>query len=674
MNAGWVPLLVSEERVSMDGLRKVRAGAVAAAAAGALLVSASAAQAQRAPSVGPGTPWGQTGIQLYDFSSYLSNGAGEITCPAAPAPPTANCVAPPAPTTNAGRLERVFAWLQSKDIRNVELYGYPGNPFPGTNPATPNNTAGLLALRALGDQYGLRFPGRHGSLNVNNWPNDIAASRILGQTHIGESGLPGNTAGYNTWAALLNTVQVLNRLGKESVEAGLGPAYFHNHNDEFSRRYTDFGQSCPTTSTATNCKSSWEIIMERTDPRWVHAQIDIGWAVCGSAFGTPPDATAGMNYVTAMINKFTNRIVSYHFKDVDAAGIRLTCGNAEQREIGLGGINFAPMLAAARNRSKYYFMERDPVAVGGPTNFNPFTNTENSMKAMRADPAPTLFAAAPVIPSQPAGTIASAANAVPVVVTNDGDAPLTITAVALAAEANDGGNTTRDDFSIVSQNCTTAALAPRKLAVLDDPTTPDVNESAAAVPSGTCTVNVAFKPSRTDYTSVARLQFTSNSDDGVERVLLAAKSTRDALATVGGNVPSMLALSLPTQGGSFGTFAPTVARNYETQLAATVTSTTGDGDLSVSDPSTVAPGHLVNGTFSLPSALNVRALNSANPTTAFAPLAETSGTPLNLLTYTGPVNTDAVTIGFRQAIGATDVLRSGSYSKTLTFTVSTTMP
>ncbi len=380
----------------MDGLRKVRCCAVSILATGALLASASAAQAQRAPSVGPGTPWGQAGIQLYDFSSYLSNGAGEITCPAAPAPPTANCVAPPAPTTSAARLERVFSWLQSKDIRNVELYGYPGHPFPGTNPATPNNTAGLVALRALGDKYGIRFPGRHGNLLETNWDNEIAASRIVGQTHLGESGLPGNTAGYNTWAALLNTVQLLNRLGKRSVEAGLGPAYFHNHNDEFSRRYTESGASCPTTSTDPNCKSSWELIMDRTDPRWVVAQIDIGWAVCGSAFGTPPNAAAGMAYVTAMINKFTNRIVSYHFKDVDAASIRLTCGNAEQREIGKGGIDFAPMLAAAKNRSKYYFMERDPVAVGGPTNFNPFTNTDNALKAMRADPSPTLFADAPV--------------------------------------------------------------------------------------------------------------------------------------------------------------------------------------------------------------------------------------------------------------------------------------
>src|SRR3954454_17813248 len=102
---------------NMDGLRKVRYRAISMLATEALLPSGSAAQAQRAPSVGEGTPWGQSGIQLYDFSSYLNNGAGEITCPAAPAPPTANCVAPPAPTTTPARLERVFAFLQSHDIR-----------------------------------------------------------------------------------------------------------------------------------------------------------------------------------------------------------------------------------------------------------------------------------------------------------------------------------------------------------------------------------------------------------------------------------------------------------------------------------------------------------------------------------------------------------------------------
>ena len=58
-------------------------------------------------------------------------------------------------------------------------------------------------------------------------------------------------------------------------------------------------------------------------------------------------------------------------------------------------------------------------------------------------------------------------------------------------------------------------------------------------------------------------------------------------------------------------------------------------------------------------------------TAAFAPL----GTgPLTLLTYAAPVSNDAVTIGFRQNVAANDALRTGSYSKTLTFTLSTTTP
>jgi sugar phosphate isomerase/epimerase len=666
----------------MDGHRKVWAGAATALATGALLVAATGAQAQRAPSVGDGTPWGQTGIQLYDFSSYLQSpngqvGAGEITCPAPPAAATPNCVGPPAPTTQAARLERVFAWLQSKDIRNVELYGYPGNPFPTTTAA--GNAAGLAALKALGDQYGIRFPGRHGNLlQESNWDNQIADSRVLGQTHLGESGLPNNTNGYNTWDRLLATAQQLNRLGKRSVEAGLGPAYFHNHNDEFSRRYTDTGVSCPTTLVDPACKSSWEHIMDRTDARWVVAQIDIGWAVCGSAFGTPPDANAGMAYVTAMINKFQSRVISYHFKDVDAAGIRLNCGNAEQREIGKGGINFGPMMAAAKNRSKYYFMERDPVGIGGPTNFNPFTNTENSMKAMRGDPAPTLYAYPPQFPSVPAGTSA-AANQQAITVTNDGDAPLTITNITVAADTLDGGTATAADFAIVSQNCfgtgNVGPLAPRKLAVADDPATPDVNEASPAVPSGTCTVNVGYKPTRTNYTSVARLQFTSNSDDSVERVLLAGKSTNDYLGTVGGDVPSMLALSIPGTGGSFGTFAPTITRTYDTSLPGIVTSTAGDATLSVVDNDPVNPGKLVNlkdnTVYALPSSLTIRGLNAAQPNPAFAAV---SGTPLTLLSWVGPFNQQPITLGFRQAIGSTDVLRTGAYTKTLTLTLSTTNP
>jgi hypothetical protein len=79
----------------------------------------------------------------------------------------------------------------------------------------------------------------------------------------------------------------------------------------------------------------------------------------------------------------------------------------------------------------------------------------------------------------------------------------------------------------------------------------------------------------------------------------------------------------------------------------------------------------VNGTFALSQPLQVRAINTANPSPAFAPI---SANPVTLLTYSAPVSNDQVTIGIKQPIAANDALRTGSYAKTLTFTLSTTTP
>jgi hypothetical protein len=61
----------------------------------------------------------------------------------------------------------------------------------------------------------------------------------------------------------------------------------------------------------------------------------------------------------------------------------------------------------------------------------------------------------------------------------------------------------------------------------------------------------------------------------------------------------------------------------------------------------------MNGAFALPSPLEVSFSKAA---------------------WTAPASNDVVTIGFKQHVGATDALRTGSYSKTLTFTLSTTSP
>jgi hypothetical protein len=143
-----------------------------------------------------------------------------------------------------------------------------------------------------------------------------------------------------------------------------------------------------------------------------------------------------------------------------------------------------------------------------------------------------------------------------------------------------------------------------------------------------------------------------------------------AQSTVTGTVPATLALTL---GGpvSFGAFAPGVTKDYTATTTATVLSTAGDAALSVSDPDTAHPGHLVNGMFALPSALQASA---SSPAAGAGAPATLGAAPATVLTWTGPASNDPATVTFTQHIANTDPLRTGSYSKTLTFTLSTTTP
>src|SRR4051794_39595611 len=116
---------------------------------------------------------------------------------------------------------------------------------------------------------------------------------------------------------------------------------------------------------------------------------------------------------------------------------------------------------------------------------------------------------------------------------------------------------------------------------------------------------------------------------------------------IGGSVPATLALTLGAP-GSFGAFTPGIDHDYTASTTANVISSAGDAALSVSDP-----GHLANGAFSLSDPLGVE---------------------LSKSTWAAPVSNDPVGITFHQHIGATEPLRTGAYTKTLTFTLSTTTP
>ena len=134
-----------------------------------------------------------------------------------------------------------------------------------------------------------------------------------------------------------------------------------------------------------------------------------------------------------------------------------------------------------------------------------------------------------------------------------------------------------------------------------------------------------------------------------QRLLVAAD---DEPGTVGGNVPATLALTLGAP-ASFQPFIPGVAREYTASTIATVLSTAGDATLTVADPSPTNTGKLVNGAFALAQPLQGLGV---------------------VKTWSAPTSNEAVPVTFKQQINANDPLRTGTYSKTLTFTLSTNNP
>ena len=193
------------------------------------------------------------------------------------------------------------------------------------------------------------------------------------------------------------------------------------------------------------------------------------------------------------------------------------------------------------------------------------------------------------------------------------------------------------------------------------------NTFAAAKFGQTVSVPVYF--TKGTGTGSVTLKATSESDP--TKTASATCSVADS--TVGGAVPATLSLSLGAP-AAFGGFTPGLAHDYTALTTATVISSAADAALSVADPSSTATGHLVNGTFSLPSALQAQASSPAAGAAGALKDVGGSAAPTQLATWANPVSNDPVSITFGQHIGSTDALRTGSYSKTLTFTLSTTRP
>ncbi|MDD9206521.1 sugar phosphate isomerase/epimerase [Georgenia sp. 10Sc9-8] len=225
--------------------------------------------------------------------------------------------------------EAVLAELAEIGYKNVE-------PFGGSY---EGRTA--EEFRALLKEYKLKAPSAHGSTDEANFDETLDFAKTIGQKYTGSGGWAGPGVpffgGTTTWESALETAEAMNRLGEESVQAGTGKHFGHNHWNEFLLQVTD-----PATG---ETMSWWEAVARHTDPRFVAFQLDVFWAADGGAD------------VVGLLEEYGDRIELLHIKDGDLSGP--TPAFDGLTDVGEGDIDWAPILEAAQGKVKYYVIERD---------------------------------------------------------------------------------------------------------------------------------------------------------------------------------------------------------------------------------------------------------------------------------------------------------------------------
>ena len=124
-----------------------------------------------------------------------------------------------------------------------------------------------------------------------------------------------------TWAAFAHD---MNRAGRMAREVGLRLGY-HNHNWEFFRLTDDPSMT------------AYDVLIEETDPRYVHFEMDLFWVIRGAR--DPVD----------LLRRLDGRVRQYHVKDLNQAG--------SFADPGQGLIDF-PRIFRAQQVDEY-IVERD---------------------------------------------------------------------------------------------------------------------------------------------------------------------------------------------------------------------------------------------------------------------------------------------------------------------------
>jgi len=240
-------------------------------------------------------------------------------------------------------VDSVLAGLHTIGYKNAELAGIFGQPI-GT-------------VRPLMEKNQIKVIGNHGNLtaDLSVWARTIEDAKALDQAPmIGSAGYgpPGLNGGIEN---VLATAANLNKLGEAAAAKGLA-LYMHNHAAEVSTTYSyDIKKNGKP-----EMVSALEIVAANTDPRYVHFEIDVHWAL--NAYKGNQDE------LNAFLIRLKGRIIALHVKD--------TAPDGKITDLGAGVIDWPRVYAAAGPDVKYYIWEYD----GAP---EPLNNAEIAYKYMR---------------------------------------------------------------------------------------------------------------------------------------------------------------------------------------------------------------------------------------------------------------------------------------------------
>ena len=186
-------------------------------------------------------------------------------------------------------------------------------------------------FKAALDRAGLRSTSGHVQIpqpfNEAAWQRSLQDARTLRSIYIVQPffGINFGTGEVvrdrATWAAFARD---LNRAGAMARNEGVRMGY-HNHNWEFFRLTDD-----PS-------RTAYDVLIEETDPRLVHFELDLFWAVRGAR--DPVD----------ILERIDGRVRQFHVKDLNQAG--------SFEDLGLGLIDF-PRIFAEQDVDEY-IVERD---------------------------------------------------------------------------------------------------------------------------------------------------------------------------------------------------------------------------------------------------------------------------------------------------------------------------